>query len=189
MDVQTSPIRKSCLRYNDTGHAHELTFSCLRRQALLMEDRIRGYFAEAVTKARERHRFVVWSYVIMPEHIHLLVHPREAEYSISDILHGIKQSVARRELIHLRKHNPDGLSRLATGQRDTLYRFWQDGGGYDRNVTSPTTLQEMVAYIHNNPVRRGLVTQSTDWSWSSARDWEGTGQGPIPMDRSLFPAS
>ena len=34
------------------------------------------------------------------------------------------------------------------------YRFWQRGGGYDRNITDPATLRVMIEYIHNNPVRR-----------------------------------
>ena len=42
------------------------------------------------------------------------------------------------------------------------------GGGYDRNATEPRTLLQMIDYIHNNPVRRGLVAKATDWIWSSS---------------------
>ena len=49
------------------------------------------------------------------------------------------------------------------------YRFWQRGGGYDRNVFEPATVLQMIEYVHNNPVRRGLVEKATDWIWSCAR--------------------
>jgi putative transposase len=62
------------------------------------------------------------------------------------------------------------------------YRFWQRGGGYDRNAIEPATLRMMIEYIHNNPVGRGLVEHPTDWLWSSARFYEGYSSVPICMD-------
>ena len=46
---------------------------------------------------------------------------------------------------------------------------------------------EIVNYMHNNPVRRGLVANALDWEWSSAREWEVPGSGPIFIDRESFP--
>jgi hypothetical protein len=60
-------------------------------------------------------------------------------------------------------------------------RFWQSGGGYDRNITSPRTLLAAIDYIHLNPVRKGLVEQAADWQWSSARHYQG-GISPAPID-------
>ena len=60
--------------------------------------------------------------------------------------------------------------------------FWQCGGGYDRNATEPRTLLQMIDYIHNNPVRRGLVAKATDWIWSSARFHAGVTRVPIGKD-------
>ncbi len=48
-------------------------------------------------------------------------------------------------------------------------------------------LHEPIEYIHNNPVRRGLVDCATDWLWSSARDWAGLGHPHITVDRTLPP--
>ena len=174
--------RKRCVRYNIPGHAHELTFSCYRRKPFLTCERTCSYLVHAIMRASELHEFDVTAYVFMPEHVHLLIIPRPEQYSISDILQSIKQSVARRALNYLRKNDPEGLCQLATGQKHTRYRFWQDGGGYDRNVTTRDTLLTIVPYIHNNPVRRGLVKAATDWKWSSARDWAGNGCGPLPVD-------
>jgi putative transposase len=68
------------------------------------------------------------------------------------------------------------------------YRFWQRGGGYDRNVIESATVHQMIEYIHANPVRRGLVEQATDWLWSSARFYAGLDQVCIPMDLPPFAA-
>jgi len=178
---------KKCKRFNDPNCAHELTFSCYKNQSFLTKERTRTYFIEAVVQAKEKHNFHLWAYVIMPEHVHMLIYPIYENYSISNILLSIKQSVSRKSLIYLRKHNPDGLKWLATGQKHTPYRFWQDGGGYDRNVISREALIKMVDYIHNNPVRRGLVKNPEDWNWSSIKEWSGNGEGPIPIDIDSFP--
>ncbi len=60
--------RKRCRRYDEVGHAHELTFSCDRRLPLLSRDRTRHWLIEAIQAARGRTRFDLWAYVIMPEH-------------------------------------------------------------------------------------------------------------------------
>jgi REP element-mobilizing transposase RayT len=86
--------RKRCRRINDPGHAHSLTFSCFRRQAFLSKDGSRRWLIEAIDRARSKHEFHVWAYVIMPEHAHLLIWPNDVNYDISDILSSIKQSVA-----------------------------------------------------------------------------------------------
>ena len=175
-------------RYNTLGHGHLLTFSCYRRQPLLSKEHTCRYLAEGLEGARRKHRFDLWAYVFMPEHVHLLLWPRPQEYSISSILQTVKQSVSRRVVLELRKHDPERLSSLATGQTNRPYRFWQDGGGHDRNVVSGSTAKAAIDYIHGNPVRRGLVADPTDWHWSSAADWLKGLKGPIPLDRNSVPA-
>ncbi len=75
---------------------------------------------------------------------------------------------------YLQKHEPQWLPKLTrTRGKKTERLFWQSGGGYDRNITEPKTLEATADYIHENPVRRGLVDKATDWSWSSARWYAG----------------
>jgi putative transposase len=174
--------RKTCERWNIPWEPHELTFSCLRRRPFLAADRTRAYFIESLAAARWRHNFRLWAYVIMPEHVHLLIWPGREHYNISEILKSIKQSVGRKAIAYLRRYNPRGLAQLATGQAKEPYRFWLDGGGYDRNVRTKEEALKFMKYIHNNPVKRGLVQRPEDWPWSSYRDWEGLAKGPIPLD-------
>jgi len=178
--------RKRCKRYNVVGHAHELTFSCFHNRPFLRSERALGYLTEAVASARVQHDFSLWAYVFMPEHVHLLICPNGRDYSISRILQGIKQPVGRKVIRFCQDHSPTGLKWLATGQRRRQYRFWQEGGGYDRNISLDQTLVSMVRYIHANPVRRELVGHPLDWRWSSARTWQGM-KGELPIDLATWP--
>jgi len=123
----------------------------------------------------------------MPEHVHLVLYPTRDDYLIARILQSIKQPVARKALACLRDHRPGDLERLATGQRRQAYQFRQKGDGYDRNITKVETLIETVRYLHNNPVRRGLVQTAVQWRYGSAAAWEGMGAGPMAIDRDSFP--
>jgi len=106
----------------------------------------------------------------MPEHVHVLVYPGDAAQQMSRFLQAVKEPPARKALRYLEANAPHWLSRLTVREGQRLRRrFWQPGGGYDRNITSVQTLRAMIEYIHANPVRRGLVTRTEDWEWSSAR--------------------
>ena len=104
---------------------------------------------EAIDRARHKHAFDLWAYVIMPEHVHLLVWPREAGYSISHLLTSIKRRVSLQALAHVRKSVPAFLARMEDRQPGGRihYRFWQRGGGYDRNLTEPKTVWAEIDYI------------------------------------------
>jgi putative transposase len=118
----------------------------------------------------------------MPEHVHLLVYPRREEYDINKIAGGIKLPVARRAIRFLRDSSSPWLQKITRRRGTRTERlFWQSGGGFDRNVENARTLLVMIGYLHNNPVRRGLVTRARDWKWSSAAVFEG-GQSPIAID-------
>jgi hypothetical protein len=69
----------------------------------------------------------------------------------------------------------------------TDYRFWQRGGGYDRNLTEPKSIWAEIDYFHANPVRRGLCDTPTARPWSSARELEQPGSGLLRLDLSSLP--
>jgi putative transposase len=126
-----SPHRKTCKRYNLAGHAHALTFSCFRRQPFLSKDRSRLWFTDAVERAREKQAFHLWAYVVMPEHVHLLVWPTHGDYNVSEILNSVKLSVVKRALTFVRQEAPSFLAKMEDRQPKgkVHYRFWQRGGG------------------------------------------------------------
>ena len=177
-------IRKTRRAWNEPGHAHYLTYSCYRRLPLLSRDRAREWVVDALQRAREDLDVALWAYVIMPEHVHVLVHPRAAHCEMRRILVALKQPVAKAARHWLQEHGRQAwLERLTVVYPSRrVFRFWQPGGGFDHNVFREQTVPAIVDYIHANPVRRGLVEQPADWEWSSAQFWEGCSDVPLRMD-------
>ena len=178
--------RKRCKRLNSPGDAHCLTFSCYQRLPLLRSPTLCSWLAEAIEAARAQHSFDLWGYVFMPQHVHVLLWPRENEYSISRILTAIKRPVAYKAIGQLKAKGHPLLRTLAVTDRSRAqYRLWQAGGGHDRNLRDPKAIHAALAYVHGNPVRRGLVESPVDWVWSSARDWHDLDGSPLRVDRTL----
>lgn len=170
--------------WNEPGHAHFITYSCHRRLPLLTRDRTRLWAIETLAAVRERFQVALWAYVVMPEHVHVLLRPRDAEYDVSRILVALKQPVAKAARQWMEDHGRrDWIERLSvTYPSRRVFRFWQPGGGFDQNVFKEKSVPAIIDYIHANPVRRELVNDPLDWEWSSARFWEGRGDSPLRMD-------
>lgn len=149
-------------RYQDTGQSHFVTFCCYHRRPLFTTDASRLVFENALERVRRNFRLRVYAYVVMPEHIHLLVsEPGRAaplkpkaglngppeRYTLADALKSLKQGVSRR-LIGDGEH------------------FWQKRY-YDFNVRNYEQFVEKLHYIHCNPVRKELCERPEDWAWSS----------------------
>ena len=150
-------------RYQHFGSDHFLTFSSYRRLALLKSDHACRTFEGVLEKVRRWYGFYVFGYVIMPDHVHLLVsEPREDELSAA--VQMLKQMVARRM-------QPGGTDRP----------FWQ-ARYYDFNVITRKKWIEKLRYIHRNPVTRGLVAAPEDWPWSSYPHWLTGEKGAVEIE-------
>ncbi len=181
----TDRPQKTRQAWNEPGHAHFLTYSCVHRWSLLSKDRGRSWVIDALEVTRRKLDLLLWAYVIMPEHVHLICLPRRPEHRMEHVLVCLKRGVAKRAKDHLVANGQRAwIERLtATYPRRVVFRFWEPGGGYDRNIWQDRSIKEMMAYVHANPVRRGLVSNPLEWPWSSARFWDGDGTGPLRMDR------
>ena len=173
-------------RYDEPGHARELTFCCYHGFKFLSRDRTCQWFIDALAEARKRWSFDLWAYTLMPEHVHLMIYPKDSNIHAGRIVGEIKEKVARKAIAYLKVHAPGWLSRITVKEgKRTRHRFWQPGGGFDRNAIELSTVHHMIDYIHANPVRRKLVERTEDWYWSSARWYAGIQAVPIEMDRTL----
>jgi putative transposase len=173
-------------RFDGDMAPRELTFSCYKGYQFLARDRVRIWFVEALQKVRQERPVDLWAWVLMPEHVHLLVAPREADVAIGEFQGAIKELVARKAIRWLEQNAPEWIPRITVKEGSgTRRRFWQPGGGFDRSVEKLETLQLMIEYIHLNPVRRGLVQRAIDWEWSSARWYAGIAPVHIEMDRTV----
>lgn len=140
---------------------------------------------EVLAEARENHKFRLICFVVMPEHTHIILIPTAGLGIGSDVptsLQGIKKAFSQRILHRWRADDNPILEKIL--DEDSRPRFWQPGGGFDRNIRDSEELIREIDYIHKNPVKRGLVTEPTQWKWSSARWFAGERKGVVPMDRT-----
>ncbi|MBX3375844.1 MAG: transposase [Phycisphaeraceae bacterium] len=178
-DAPALPIRKRMRRREIPGGLRFVTFSCQRRLPLLGRAAIRDVLTAALILTRTQHRFELFAWVVMPEHVHLMVRPRP-ESKLHDALRSLKTSVAKRVVSRWMDLRTPVLEQLRTG--DKPVRFWQKGGGFDRNLRDMEEFCREVRCIHRNPVTRGLVERPEDWKWSSARWWMGMREGEVECD-------
>ena len=92
---------KHPIRHYGRGHLHFITFSCYRWLALLRSARSKNLFVEALARVRDRYGFALVGFVVMPEHVHLLI-GEPAKGTPSTVVQVLKQSVSRR-LRHKRR--------------------------------------------------------------------------------------
>ena len=147
-------------RYQTSGHLHFLTFSCQDRQPYLESPASKSLFEDVLESRRIRYGFNIHGYVIMPEHVHLLVSEPPAE-PLSKAIASIKREVAR-----LSRESPFWLPRY-----------------YDFNVFSEDKRVEKLRYMHRNPVKAGIVERPEDWPWSSFNAYATNQPHPVQITR------
>jgi putative transposase len=176
-----SPSRRKTLRRREIPLGIRfVTCSCLDRKPLFEHDRIKAEFVRTLQRTREHHRFALLAWVIMPEHVHLLMIPRLPESPVAAILNMLKSTFSRTVLARIRSDRDPALASMIS--RTGTLSFWQSGGGHDRNLRDEAKLTEAIRYIHQNPVERGLVANPVEWTWSSARWYAGDRTGGLPID-------
>lgn len=142
------------------------------RLPVFRTEAIKTIACKALDEARNSGKFLIFAYVIMLDHLHLLTN---SPTTSADVLRYTKGITARRVIDYLKA--PKYESSLAKlrhqdWKREHRYSLWQQ----EKNVFSifsEAMFMEKVNYIHLNPVRAGLVERAIDYRWSSARIWQG----------------
>ena len=167
-------------RYYRKGHLHFVTFSCYRRLPLLKSTRARNFVVRELSRVRDELGFRLIGYVVMPEHVHLLMSEPNSG-TPSTVLHKLKLRVARRLRKRGRRVSSEQM-RLAFDKCEEPARaFWQ-ARFYDFNVYSRWKKLEKLQYMHANPVTRGLVNHPRQWPWSSWAYYRGEAGALIRVD-------
>ena len=162
-------------RYYGAGYLHFITFSCYHRRQLLKTPQRRNLFLKLLEQVRFSYKFVVVGYVVMPEHVHLLLsEPERADPSV--VVQVLKQRCAR-QLLRAKRKGQSGLQK-SLWETDGEERVWQRRF-YDFVVWSEYKRGEKLRYMHNNPVKRGLVLEPEQWPWSSYRFYTYDQRGPV----------
>lgn len=153
---------RGLFRVQQAGHLHFVTFSCSGRRPLLGTPEARDVFVRTLERVRSWYGLRVVGYVVMPEHVHLLVSEPERG-TLATALQMLKQVSARD---------------LCAGSRQA---FWLTRY-YDFNVCSEEKRIERLKYIHRNPVRRGLVEKPEEWEWSSFLHYATGNEGEVEIE-------
>lgn len=150
------------VRYHHEGHFHFITCSCFRHKPLLATPHLRDLFQQILFQTAARYRFQLQAWVIMPNHIHLILTEPKVK-SVATIMQVLKQRYA----VAMKKADPALYRQI---EQETAHPppmpIWETRY-YDFNLTDPETYDEKVHYIHQNPVRAGLSKSAADYKWSS----------------------
>jgi putative transposase len=147
------------LRLHDTGHSHFITFSCYQRRPYLATPAARDLVIDALARTQQKYQFIVFGFVVMPEHVHVLL--RELEVStLAAVMKSWKLSVTLRQ---------------------PLRPFWEQRY-YDFNVLTEKKRIEKLRYLHRNPVARGLVQRPEDWAWSTFTHYAAGDRCSVRLD-------
>jgi len=158
-------------RYYGAGDLHFITWSCYQRRPLLDPPHLRDLFLRVLELMRERYRFAVIGYVVMPEHVHLL---------ISEPLIGNPSTVVQAVKLGF-VHRTPLLAQNARNGAPSSVQFWQRRF-YDFNLWSQRKEVEKLKYMHRNPVVRGLVDEPRAWVWSSYRSYAHGEKGLVRIN-------
>ena len=140
------------------------------RLPLYRIETVKTITCQAIDQARHSCEFLLLAYVLIPDHLHLLIH---SSRSPSEILRHVKGTISHDVLEYLKKQGyQESLRKLRHEEwkRHHRYSLW----GHESNVFSifsESVLMQKVNYIHQNPVRESLVERVVDYRWSSARAW------------------
>jgi putative transposase len=167
--------------YDYGGQARFVTFCTHNQLSLLNNERFFDVIIEAIKTTKELLPFNIFGYVLMPEHVHVVLRS-DNNNRAGHIVGEIKRLSSKRIHKMVEMDFPEMMGRL-TVIRNRVERFalWQRRC-YDYNCRSEEILWEKVNYCHNNPVRRGLVRSPCEWKWSSYGWYNGESKVLLVMD-------
>lgn len=161
-------------RYQESKQSHFTTFSCNCRQPRFTTPELCDLFLSSLEQTRKAYAMLVYAYVVMPEHVHLLLsEPEQAQ--LSTAIQALKVSVSK--LVPTLA--PKAGARV--GHPQISGALWQKRY-YDFNIRNYRQFVEKLRYIHRNPVKRGLCERPEDWEWSSFRHYATGGKGRVEIE-------
>jgi putative transposase len=183
-------IYRNLPKFNDSSYAHFVTTRTYENRPYFKNREISSILWKEIKFYGQKYGFTLLGYVIMPDHLHLLIwwdKEERLELNVSKIVQMIKGTTARRciDLLKTRgweqmlpsTHKARGLHATQnkdvssrSHKRNIKYRLWQPGF-YDFNIYSEEKLLEKLNYMHNNPVKAGLVLSPSDYEWSSYKEY------------------
>ena len=161
-------MRWGLTRFHHSGQSHFVTFCCHHRHPWFTTDASCRIFASALERVRRSYGLYVYGYVVMPEHVHLLLSEPQRD-TLADAMKSLKQGVSRRLI--------SGDS-LASGRAEHVW----EKRYYDFNIRNRAQFVEKLRYIHRNPVKGGLCERPEHWPWSSFCHYATGDEGRVQIE-------
>jgi putative transposase len=167
----------------DPNTIHYVTAVTFRRAPVFRSDTACSLFINTLAETRSKSPFKLIGYVLMPDHVHLLLNPQACD--ISDLMRRLKGASARRILDWLRE---EGLTKslaklsLDSPQRRSHARAVRLKDFSAVDLWSAKFIRQKLNYIHCNPVRAGLCEHPACWRWSSYHAYLPHEQGDVPIE-------
>ena len=135
-------------------------------------------------EARLKYRFVVYGYVVMPEHFHFLISEPDVG-NPSVVMKVIKERFSRQ--VNRERRNSHSFAKGANEWGTHGNTVVWEKRFYDFNVWNARKEIEKIRYMHWNPVKRGLVDRPEDWKWSSSGAYLYGEPGPVGIRFQEWP--
>ena len=129
------------------------------RTPVFRDERSAALLFATLHRVQEKHPFAMLGYVLLPDHLHLLLRPHAPE-THSTVMQSLKRNFA--------------LDYKKAAGVDGALRFWQPRY-YDHVVRDEADFENHLHYIHYNPVKHGCVTRPEGWAHSSFLHWKARG--------------
>jgi putative transposase len=163
--------------FDHLGTARFVTFSCYRRFRVFDADFARQIMIVHIERLRTGEGINLLGYVIMPEHLHLVLWPPD-ECKLGLAIGQMKARAALEILAAWPGAIPDLLRHESEQRRHQVFQR----RCYDHNCRMVDTVREKITYCHKNAVARGLVSSPEEWLWSSHNWYQGRHDVPLAMD-------
>ena len=167
-------------RISKDSPAYYLTSVTKDRLPVFRTTAVNNVVCAAVDEARRSAGFLLLAYVLMPDHLHAVI---GSELKPSKVLHYVNGIVAHRVIGFLKTNGHElSLKKLRHAKKDRGYRYslW-DHHAQAKVLTGEDVVLQKIHYVHQNPVRAGLVKRAEDYIWSSVRCWSGTERESEPL--------
>jgi len=153
-------------RYSDDNIAYFVTSVTYERKSVFNDRFASELLLNIILYHKYSSHFHIYGFVIMPDHFHIIIQPY-AEITLSTIIKRIKGNFTRFYNLYANYSEP----------------IWQKSF-YDHGIRHNQELIRIINYIHNNPVRKGMVTEQTRYEFSSSTFYEcGDSRFALLIDR------
>lgn len=168
---------------------HYVTFVTFKRVPIFKSERVCQFFIDALRETKQEYPFKLIAYVIMLDHVHLIINPVGCDIEV--VGKTLKGKSAKKSLDWLKENEHfESLAKLRRTnplKRNHTYSIWQKGVK-SIDLESHKFVMQKCNYTHMNPVRANLCDHPAKWIWSSFRAYQPheSNEVPIEIDRRPY---